>query len=163
MIGLYLLVFIAAQRLAELWLARRNTNALMERGAQEFGAGHYPLMVALHSAWLITLAVFAWDAPIQPVFLGLFIVLQLLRVWVIATLAERWTTRIIIINEPVVLSGPYRFMRHPNYAVVLAEIAVVPLALGQPVLALVFTVLKAGVLWVRIKAEDAALQTIQAT
>ena len=157
-LAIAVLVAVTLQRLGELVLARRNTRRLLSRGAYEVGASHYPLIVALHAAWLASLWGFGWDRPVNLVWLAVFVGLQLLRVWVIATLGARWTTRIIFLpGAPLVRGGPYRFLSHPNYAVVVAEIAVLPLAFGLVGLAAVFTVANAGVLWVRIRAEGRAL------
>lgn len=152
-----LIAFIALQRLAELWLARRNTARLLARGAREVGAEHYPLIVALHAAWLGALALFGWQATVAPFWLAVFALLQVFRLWTLASLGERWTTRIIVLDEPLVRRGPFRLMRHPNYALVVAEIAVAPLALGLPWVALVFSLVNAAVLAVRIRCENAAL------
>jgi methyltransferase len=152
------LAFVTVQRLGELILANRNTRRLLDRGAVESGAGHYPLIVALHAAWLAGLWWLAWDRHVDSILLGLFIALQLVRVWVIATLGERWTTRIITLPDAgLVRRGPYRFVSHPNYAVVAAEIAVLPLAFGLVGFAAVFSVLNAAVLWIRICSEGRAL------
>jgi methyltransferase len=153
-----LLAFVTLQRLGELVLARRNTRRLLAQGAVETGADHYPMIVGLHFAWLAGLWVLAWDRPVDLGWLVVFAVLQLLRVWVIATLGARWTTRIITLpGEPLIRRGPYRFLSHPNYVVVAGEIAVLPLAFDMPAYALVFSLLNASVLWVRIRAENAAL------
>lgn len=158
-LGPFVLAFVTLQRLGELWLARRNTRALMAKGAVEIGASHYPLIVGLHAAWLVGLWVLAWARPVEPVWLGIFVIPQLLRVWVIASLGGRWTTRIILApRTPLVRRGPYRFLRHPNYLVVAGEIAVLPLAFGLPIYALVFSLLNAGVLWIRIGAESKGLE-----
>ncbi len=157
-LSILVLGLVTLQRLGELVLARRNTARLMARGAVEIGARHYPLIVALHAAWLIGLWLLAWDRPIQWVWLVLFIVLQGLRVWVIATLGDRWTTRIISLpGAPLVRRGPYRFVSHPNYLVVCAEIAVLPLAFGLTLFAVVFFILNCLVLTVRLRAENASL------
>ena len=153
-----ILLFVTAQRLLELLLARRNTSRLLARGAHEVGAKHYPVMVALHTAWLVTLWVLGWNRPVNLILLGLFAVMQLLRVWVIASLGGRWTTRIIALPAaPLVATGPFRFVRHPNYCIVTAEIALLPLALGLPGVALLFTLLNAAMLTVRIGCENRAL------
>ena len=152
------LALVTLQRFGELMLAQRNTRRLMARGAVESGAEHYPLIVGLHCAWLAGLLLLAWERPVNLAWLGVYAVLQVLRVWVIATLGGRWTTRIITLpGEPLVRRGPYRFLSHPNYVVVAAEIAVLPLAFGMPAYALAFSLLNASALWVRIRAENAAL------
>ena len=130
-LSIVILALVTLQRLGELVLAQRNTRRLLAQGAIEVGANHYPLIVGLHGAWLAGLWVLAWDRPVSLPWLAVFAVLQLLRVWVIATLGRRWTTRIIVLpGAPLVRRGPYRFLSHPNYVVVAAEIAVLPLAFG---------------------------------
>lgn len=155
--ALAFVAFLVAQRLGELALSRRNTARLLASGAREAGAGHYPAMVAMHVAWLAAIAVFGAGQPVHVGWLAVFAGLQLMRVWVIATLGPRWTTRIIVADGPLVLDGPFRYLRHPNYAVVTAEIAVAPLVLGLWPVAVVFTLLNAAMLRVRIRAEDTAL------
>lgn len=153
-----ILGFVTLQRLGELVLARRNTRRLLARGAIESGAEHYPLIVGLHAAWLIGLWLLAWDRPANLAWLAVYAALQGLRIWTLASLGERWTTRILILpDEPLVRRGPYRLIPHPNYVVVAAELAVLPLAFGMPVYALIFSALNASVLWIRIRAENAAL------
>ena len=153
-----ILALVTAQRLGELALSRYNTSKLLARGAIEVGAGHYPLIVSVHGAWLIALWIWGRDESVNVVALAVFLALQGLRVWIIATLGTRWTTRIIVLpGEPLVASGPYRYLSHPNYAVVAAEIATLPLALHLPVLALIFTALNAAVLAIRIRVEARAL------
>ena len=153
-----LLAFVTAQRLGELVLARRNTRRLMARGAVETGAGHYPFIVALHGAWLVGLWLLAWDRPVNLWLLAVFLGLQALRVWVIATLGERWTTRIITLpGAPLTRRGPYRLLSHPNYVVVAAEIFVLPAAFGLVAFALVFSALNAAMMFVRISSETRAL------
>ncbi|MGB6399953.1 MAG: isoprenylcysteine carboxylmethyltransferase family protein [Bradyrhizobium sp.] len=156
-----ILALVTLQRLGELALARRNTQKLLARGAVEVGANHYPLLVSVHAAWLISLWIWGRDQDVNLVALGLFIALQGLRVWVLAALGPRWTTRIIVVSgEPLVRAGPYRYLSHPNYAVVAAEIALLPLALHLPLLALIFTALNAAVLAIRIRTEARALSAI---
>jgi methyltransferase len=153
-----ILALVTLQRLSELALARYNTNRLLARGAIEVGASHYPLVVSVHTAWLIALWVWGRDQDVNLVALSAFVVVQGLRLWILATLGSRWTTRIIVLRgEPLVASGPYRYFSHPNYAVVAAEIALLPLALHLPWLALIFTVLNAAVLVIRIRTEARAL------
>lgn len=153
-----ILLLVTLQRLGELVLARRNNRALVARGAIEVGAMHYPLIVAVHAAWLVTLWVLGRKEAVNVAALAAFMALQLVRVWVLATLGSRWTTRIVVLpGEPLVASGPYRYLAHPNYAVVSGEIALLPLALHLPGSALVFSVLNAAVLAIRIRAETRAL------
>lgn len=155
-----LLTFVTAQRLSELVIARRNTMALFARGAREIAPDHYPYMVALHTGWLVGLWMLATGQPIQLFWFCVFMLLQVLRLWVLATLRARWTTRIIILpGAPLVEGGPYRFFKHPNYMIVIGEIAALPLAFGMPLYALVFSLLNAAVLTIRIRAENAALKS----
>jgi methyltransferase len=156
--GVILLAYLTVQRLAELWWAKQNEARLMALGGIEYGHSHLPLMILFHAAWMAGLWLLAYDRPVDPVILALFVVLQMGRFWVLATLGRRWTIRIIVVpGERLVARGPYRLLRHPNYAVVTGEIAVVPLALGLPAYALIFSVLNAGMLAIRITAENAAL------
>ena len=127
--SLVVLGLVTAQRVGELFLAEHNTRCLRAQGALETGADHYVFIVLLHGAWLLGLWALAWDRPISLVLLAVFVALQAARVWVIATLGARWTTRIITLpGAPLVTRGPYRFVSHPNYVVVALEIAVLPLA-----------------------------------
>lgn len=156
--SILLLGFVTVERIGELVLARRNTARLLGRGGSEHSAGHYPFIVALHAFWLLGLWAIAWDRPTNLVWIAVFGILQAMRFWILATLRDRWTTRIITIpNEVLVRRGPYRFIDHPNYAVVICEIAVLPMAFGLWEFALVFSVLNAGILTIRIRAENNAL------
>lgn len=153
-----LLAFVTIERLAELALARRNTAALIARGGVEVSPGHYPFIVALHAAWLAGLWLIGPNRPVHAGWFAVFTGLLFLRGWVLFTLGRRWTTRIIVISgERLINTGPYRFTAHPNYLVVVGEIAVLPLCLGLPWYALVFSFANAAVLAVRIRAEDKAL------
>jgi methyltransferase len=153
------LALVTLQRLAELALARRNTRRLLEQGGVEVAPGHYPAIVALHAAWLAGLWLLALPRAPNLALLAAFCVLQAGRAWVLAALGPRWTTRIVVVpGAPLVRSGPYRFLSHPNYLVVAGEILILPLAFGLPLFAAVFSALNALVLWVRIGAEDAALR-----
>lgn len=153
-----LLALVTLGRLGELWLARHNTAALKARGAYEVAPGHYPLIVALHAAWLAVLWLYGAGQPVNPFWLAVFLALQVLRVWVLSTLGPRWTTRIIVLpGAPLVARGPYRLVNHPNYLVVVGEIAVLPLCLGLPWVALLFSAMNAAVLAIRIRAENAGL------
>ena len=153
-----LLGAVTAERIAELCLAHRNTAALLAKGALEFAPGHYPAIVLLHALWLASLWAFGVTQLIEPIWLAIFLTLQVLRVWILMTLGPRWTTRIIILpGVPLVSNGPYRIFSHPNYLVVVGEIAALPLCLGLPWLALVFSGVNAILLSIRIRAENAAL------
>ena len=158
MLSVVALALVSAQRLGELVLARHNTRRLLAAGAFEIGREHYPAMVLLHAAWLCGLWALAWDAPVSLGWLAVYAALQLLRAWTLWSLGGRWTTRIIILpGAPRVTAGPYRLVSHPNYAIVAGEIAVLPLAFGLGVYALVFSLLNAVMLAIRIRAEGAAL------
>jgi methyltransferase len=153
-----ILALVTAQRLAELWLSNRNTRRLLDQGAVEIGRGHYPLIVGVHVAWLAALWWLAPGRPINWPLLFVFVLLQLARLWVLATLGPRWTTRIIVLpGARLVRSGPYRYVDHPNYLIVALEIAVLPLVFGLAGVALVFSLLNAAVLSIRIRAENEAL------
>ncbi|MEK7245806.1 MAG: isoprenylcysteine carboxylmethyltransferase family protein [Pseudomonadota bacterium] len=154
-----ILALLVLERLAELWVARGNAKALRARGGIEAGAGHYPLLVALHVAWLAALILFVpRRAPIDLVMLAGFAVLMAARAWVLVALGRYWTTRIITIpGAPLVRRGPYRYLRHPNYLVVAGEIIVLPLVFGAWEIALVFTALNLPLLAYRIRIEDRAL------
>jgi methyltransferase len=152
------LAFVTVQRLAELVYARHNEARLRARGAAEYAPGHYPAIVLLHAAWLIGLWALGLGVAPAAGWLLLFVILQGLRLWVLATLGERWTTRIIVLpGEPLVAKGPYRLISHPNYAVVIGEIFVLPMAFGLVWYALLFSALNAAILFIRIRAENEAL------
>jgi methyltransferase len=152
------LALVTLQRLGELVLSRYNTRRLLALGAIEIAPRHYPFVVAIHAAWLITLWIWGRDQDVNLIALSIFILVQALRFWVLATLGPRWTTRIIVLPDaPMITAGPYRYLSHPNYAIVAAEIAVLPLALHLTFVALIFTVLNALVLVIRIRSESRAL------
>ncbi|MCG8693454.1 MAG: hypothetical protein MI806_19800 [Minwuiales bacterium] len=155
----WVLLFIVVQRLAELALAARNARLLKAEGGVEVGARHYPLFVLLHASWLVALAVLVpADAAIRWHWFAVFVLLQLARVWVILSLGRYWTTRVITVpGRPLVRRGPYRFVRHPNYLVVVLEVAVVPLMVNAWEIALGFSILNLILLRHRIAVEDAAL------
>ena len=161
--ALYVVVgFLVVQRLAELGLSRRNHRALLARGAVEVGRGHYPAMVALHAGWLLALAatIDPRTAPSLPL-LAVFVLLQYGRAWVLATLGSRWTTRIVVLpGAAPVRSGPYRYLRHPNYVIVCGEMAVVPLMFGAWILAVAASVLNLVVLRARLQVENRALEKL---
>ena len=164
--GFVLLALVALQRMAELLWARANTKRLLAEGGYEAGRGHYPFLVGLHGTWLLSLATAVAVAPPLPLSLPAlvaFLALQPLRLWVILSLGRRWTTRIIIKPEaPLSRAGPYRFLRHPNYLIVAAEIALLPLVFGQWPIALGFSVANAGLLAWRVAVEDRALASCRA-
>jgi methyltransferase len=155
----WLVLLVAAQRLAEVAWARRNERRLRAAGGVEIGARHYPLFFVLHGSWLAALWLLVPpDAPVIVALLMVFALLQGGRLWVIASLGGDWTTRIISVRDaPLVRRGPYRWLRHPNYLVVVGEIAVLPLAFGAWRVALVFSALNGLLSWHRIRVEDAAL------
>jgi methyltransferase len=155
----WLVLAVAALRLVEVAYAARNARRLFEQGGQEVGAGHYPLLVTLHVAWLATIFVAVpADTPPSPPLAGLFGALLAARAWTIASLGRHWTTRVITLpDEPLVRRGPYRFLRHPNYLLGAGEIAVLPAIFGAWRLALLFSVLNGALLWHRIRVEDQAL------
>jgi methyltransferase len=153
-----LLVFVTLQRAAELVWNRSNEAGLRARGAVEAGRGHYPVMVVLHAAWLLALWLFGWDRPLVALWVALYVLLQLGRTWVLATLGRRWTTRVFVVpGETLVRRGPYRFVSHPNYVVVALEIFVLPLAFGLWGAALVFGAANLLLLAWRIRVENQAL------
>ena len=155
----WILILVTVERGAELVLAAFNTRRLMARGAREVGRAHYPLFMALHGSWLIAIAA-TTPLDTQPIWplVWVFLGLQFVRVWVIATLGPYWTTRIITLDDaPLVRRGPFRFVRHPNYWVVSIEIATLPLAFGDWPVALIWSVLNALLLRHRIRLEEQAL------
>lgn len=154
-----ILAFVTLQRVTELPVAKANTKRLLAQGAHEVAPGHYPLIVSVHVLWLAALWLQAPGRPVHLPFLALFAILQGLRIWTLRTLGERWTTRIIIVpGATLVARGPYRYVNHPNYLVVIGEIAVLPLVFGLTLTALVFSFLNAAVLAIRIRAEGRALR-----
>ena len=154
---------VALQRLLELRLSRRNERLLRARGAIERGRGHYPLMVALHALWLLSMLIEGLlrgpGLPaLWPIPAALFLLVQPLRYWSIRSLGDYWNTRILVVpGAKLVARGPYRYIRHPNYVVVAVEVATFPLIFGAWVTALVFSVLNAALLFVRIREENRAL------
>lgn len=162
-----LLVLVALERVAELVVSQRNLAWSRERGGVEYGRSHYPFMVVLHVGLLVGCLVEVWvsDPRPHPLLVGTMLVLvlasQALRWWCIATLGRRWNTRIVVVpGLPRITTGPYRWLRHPNYVAVVVEGFALPLVGLAWVTALVFTVLNAALLRVRIREEDAALATL---
>ena len=164
------ILLVALERLAELVVSNRNAAWSLERGGRETGQGHYPFMVVLHSGLLVGALVEAWvrrpDVPslLAWSMLALVVASQALRWWCISTLGRRWNTRVIVVpGLAPVGGGPYAVFKHPNYVAVVVEGFALPLVHGAWLTALVFTVLNAGLLTVRIRAEDAALATLPRT
>lgn len=157
-----ILGFISLQRLFELILARRNTERLLRNGAVEYFPEHYPLIVMLHLSWLVALAINMALSPeiaIHGIFLGLFVLLTVFRFWILMTLGPYFTTRIISSPSlPLIRTGPYQYMKHPNYVVVMGEIVCVPLIFGWWKLALIWGAMNAGLLWYRVRCENQALK-----
>jgi methyltransferase len=150
---------VALQRIIELGHAQSNTARLRRLGAVEADAGGYPFYVLLHAGWLTSLAVFvpAATPPYWPL-IGVFASLQLGRIWVIVSLGHYWTTRIITLPDaPLVRTGPYRYLRHPNYLLVVAEIAALPLAFGAVAVAAIFSTLNLLLIARRIHIEERVL------
>jgi methyltransferase len=165
-VQLYLafLLLVGVERLLELWLSRRNAALAFQRGAVEFGQGHFRAMSLMHTLFLFSCGaeVVALHRPFPGAFgylaLAGALSAQLLRYWAISTLGERWNVRVIVLpGAPPVTSGPYRFVRHPNYVAVVLEILCIPLIHGAWITAFVFTVLNVAMLFVRIRAEERAL------
>jgi methyltransferase len=156
-----ILALVSVQRLLELVYGRANETRLRAKGAIEFGRLHYPAIVGLHAAWLIGLWWFAWNRSPDLAWFAIFVVLQILRIWVLRTLGERWTTRILVLpGAPLVRAGPYRYFSHPNYAVVVGELFALPMVFGLLWYAILFSLLNAAMLAVRIRAEDRALHQL---
>ncbi len=154
-----IVLLVAAQRLAELIYSRGNARRLLAEGGIEHGAGRYPLLVLLHAAWLVALFLLVPpEAAVSWLLIGAYLLLQAARLWVVASLGRFWTTRVIILpGVPLVHRGPYRWLKHPNYLVVAAEIALLPLAFGAWELALGFSLANAALLADRIRIEETAL------
>ena len=162
-IAIAVLALVTAQRLAELAYSHVNEARLKGAGGVEYGAAHYPWIVTLHAAWLAGLWLAASGIRPHYGWLAVFLILQGIRAWVFSTLGPRWTTRVIVMpGKPPIRNGPYRFLSHPNYAVVAAEIFVLPMAFGLVAFALIFSVANAVILAIRIRAENAALRGSQA-
>lgn len=158
------MVLTAAERLVEMVVSRRNAAWSLAQGGREYGQGHFPAMVALHTGFLIAcpLEVFLLQRPFYPAvgwtLVGVAVLCQLLRWWCISTLGQRWNTRVIIVEGlPRITGGPYRYFRHPNYMVVILEGLVLPLIHSAWITALTFTILNAWLLRVRLRCEEAAL------
>ncbi len=161
---LIILAILIVERIFELDLARRNARRAFDRGAIEVGQAHYRVMVAFHTLFIVSCATeaifFPHSMPSLVAWIALFaeVVAQALRYWAVATLGERWNTRIVVTPEKTpVTTGPYRFMRHPNYLAVVIEIAAVALIGGAILTAIIFSIGNALILAVRIPTEERAM------
>ena len=160
--NLTILTLVVAQRLAELFIAHRNTKRLLDNGGVEVSSGHYPLIVAFHAIWIAGLWYLVWGHEVIWPWAFAYLVLQAARGWIIAALGSRWTTRIIIVpGETLNTSGPYKFFRHPNYMIVAAEIFILPLVFGLWIYAGVMGCINLGLLYWRTREEEAALKPLR--
>jgi len=158
-LGVIILALVTLQRLGELWLSNRNTRRLLAQGAREHAPEHYRWVVAIHVLWLVALWVLAPGRSVDGFWLAMYVLIEIARIWVLASLGPRWTTRIIVLpGVDLVRRGPYRWVNHPNYIVVVAEIAVLPLVFGLWQVALIFSLINAAALYVRIGHENRALR-----
>ena len=160
--NLTILSLVVIQRLAELFIAQRNTKRLLDNGGVEVSSGHYPLIVAFHAIWLGGLWYFVWGHEVLWPWAFAYLVLQAARGWIIAALGSRWTTRIIIVpGETLNTTGPYKYFRHPNYMIVAAEIFILPMVFGLWFYALVTGCINLAILYWRIREEEAALKPLR--
>ena len=157
--ALALVLAVALERGSELLIARRNSARLLEAGGIEHATIQVPLFVILNIAWLLAMARLAWHgAALEGVFVALYGLLFLARMWVMTSLGRYWTVRVITVpGAPLVTRGPYRYLRHPNYLVVIGEIAILPLALGSWRAALIFSILNLALVAARVRVEERAL------
>lgn len=161
-----IITIVIFQRLVELFIAKRNEKWMRSQGAFEAGAGHYPIMVSMHTAFFISLIleVLVIDRPLSPLWiplLSLFLIAQIARVWCLTSLGKFWNTKIIILpGANVVRKGPYQFIRHPNYVIVAIELLVLPLLFSAYFTAIVFSLLNLWMLSVRIPTEEKALKEV---
>jgi methyltransferase len=159
-------MLVAVQRLLELWYSRRNERRLRARGAVERGSGHFTAMVAIHTLWLVsTLVEGLLRGPEPPVWwpvpLAAFLLVQPLRYWAILTLGVNWNVRVLVVpGGKLVKNGPYRYFPHPNYVVVAVEVLTFPLIFGAWITAVVFSLLNAALLYLRIRTENRALKEV---
>ncbi len=163
-----LIALVAIERVAELIVSNRHAAWAFARGGVEYGRGHYPPMVVLHSALLVGALLEAWFFGRDFIdwlgwtMLALVALAQALRWWCILTLGNSWNTRVIVTAEvPLVTRGPYRWISHPNYVAVVIEGFALPLVHTSWITAVTFTVLNAWLLTVRIRSENAALETVR--
>lgn len=158
-----ILAIVVAQRIAELIYAAKNTRRLLKTGGIEYGRKHYPLFILLHTAWLVTIALSISASSVTNYsLLCIFLLLQVMRLWILLSLGRYWTTRIIRVPDtPLVRRGPYRWLDHPNYLLVQIEIALLPLIFGQWSVALAFSIANAALLFWRIRIENLAIEATQ--
>ncbi len=154
--------FIILLRLGELVLAKSNEKWLLANGAVEYGRRHYPFIVLLHTSFLVSLILEYVICPVHVYHVGLLVLYFLLvafKAWVVLSLGKFWNTRIYHIgNVDLVKRGPYKYFKHPNYVIVVAEIAIIPMAFELYYTAVIFTVLNLVMLYVRIEEENKALE-----
>lgn len=150
--------FIIFQRLMELYVARRNQKWLESQGAIEYGSAHYPFMIALHTLFICALIAEYWFSSLKQidfVFLIIYFLLLAFKIWVLSSLGKYWNTRILRVpGAGPVRSGPYKLFKHPNYFVVVCEVAIIPLVFHLYYTAIIFSILNAVMLWVRIRVEN---------
>jgi len=164
-----LVVAVGVERLGEMAVSRRHAAWAFARGGVETGRGHFPVMVLLHTGFLVGCVAEVWlaDRPFLPALgwpmLALVLACQGVRLWCIRALGPRWNTRVIVVpGMPPVTSGPYRWFAHPNYAVVVVEGLALPLVHTAWITALVFTLANAALLTVRVRTERRALRSAMA-
>ena len=166
MVFFFFISFIVLQRMAELYIAKKNEISMKQKGAIEFGKGHYPFIIMIHSLFFVSLinevVIFHKElSPSWPFFLVIFLLIQLGRVWALYSLGEFWNTKILVLpNANIVRKGPYRFIKHPNYLIVTAEFLIIPLLFQAYMTAVIFSVLNALVLTIRIRIEEKALKQL---
>lgn len=164
MLFAFVISFIIAQRIVELIIAKQNEKWMRGQGAFEVGASHYPWMVAMHIAFFVSLIaeVTLLERSLSPfwmLFIGVFLVAQVMRIWCLVSLGKFWNTKIIVLpGADVVRRGPYKWIRHPNYLIVTTELLVLPLLFSSYFTAIVFGFLNVWMLSVRIPAEEKALK-----
>ncbi|WP_313800549.1 isoprenylcysteine carboxylmethyltransferase family protein [Cytobacillus sp.] len=166
MLFIIFVFLLIGQRGIELLLAKRNEHRMKQKGAIEFGQSHYPFIVAVHSIFFVSLII-EWVlvpgdlSPYWPIFLSLFLIAQYGRLWVLMSLGTYWNTKIIVLPEAdIVKKGPYRYVKHPNYIIVMIELIVIPLLFQAYWTAILFPILNAAVLCIRIPAEERALKSL---
>lgn len=165
---LFFIGFIIFQRITELVIAKRNEKWMKSQGAIEFGRGHYPAMVAIHTAFFLSfiLEVIYFQKDLSaywPLLFTVFLITQAMRVWALTSLGRFWNTKIIILpGAEVIKKGPYKLIKHPNYLIVAVELIVIPLIFNAFVTMIAFTLLNIMILSIRIPAEERALKELTA-